>query len=97
MIHTLPKIVGQSGSITRSVGKARSTGTELEVAIRLLDNLSFAANYGYTNAELRAPDVLSGGDVGEALQFVPKHTAYAVAGDAARRCELCASRRRSEA
>lgn len=63
------------GSVIRSVGKARSTGTELEVAIKPLDSLSFAANYGYTNAELRAPDVVSGGDVGDALQYVPKHTA----------------------
>jgi outer membrane receptor protein involved in Fe transport len=63
------------GRITRSVGKARSNGAELELAIRPFENFFLAANYGYTDAELRAPDVVSGGDIGEALQFVPKETA----------------------
>ena len=61
---------------SRPVGLAESTGLELDVAGRIDDNWSLIGNYSYDDARIikdAAGTPLTGGELGNKLQNVPRH------------------------
>ncbi|MEI7062658.1 TonB-dependent siderophore receptor [Dickeya chrysanthemi] len=71
MVDELQTINGISETVTRTAGKVRSQGVEVDVAGKLTDNLSLIGSYAFTDARVTADPTNQGNEMGN----VARHTA----------------------
>ncbi|MBX9444641.1 TonB-dependent siderophore receptor [Dickeya chrysanthemi] len=71
MVDELQTINGVSETVTRTAGKVRSQGVEVDVAGKLTDNLSLIGSYAFTDARVTADPTNQGNEMGN----VARHTA----------------------